>query len=222
MTDMDTTVERITLAEWAEIRTEADEAGSEIVERDEQPDGSTLYVLAVPIGGGWDLRSYKVVRGCRMTTHTSTEQTAQYIAGLDAAVEDARLAIREAIDDPTIYAVRMGRWRELRVLAREARLNAYGVPCPCCDGAMEVRTGRNPWDAQTCPVCKGDGRMLPGEAEGVPRWAEREDDDDNASENAGVSDVALARMRALADAAILARWQALPRYDDSGMQDIDI
>lgn len=106
------------------------------------------------------------------TEYTSTDQVAHYIAGLDAAVEDARLHLATVLHDADAYTGALAKWRGLRVLAREARLNAYGVACPCCDGAMEVRDGRNPWDAKTCPACKGDGRVLPDEADSVTEWGE--------------------------------------------------
>ena len=119
-----------------------------------------------------------------MTTLTSTEQAA-YIAGLDAATEDARLHLATVMHDPAAYTGALAKWRGLRVLAREARLNAWGVDCPCCLGAMEVMYGRNPWDTKTCPVCKGDGRLLPDEADSVSEWGDRADDDDNAYDRAG-------------------------------------
>lgn len=55
--------ETVTPDEWAEIMTEADEAGSHIDEEEVRADGSTRYVLAVPIGGGWDRRAYVVRDG---------------------------------------------------------------------------------------------------------------------------------------------------------------
>lgn len=115
--------------------------------------------------------------GDEVNVRRAVTQQQAYIAGCDQAVEDARLALRPVMHDAEAYREALAKWRGLRVLAREARLNAYGVDCPCCLGAMEVSTGRTPWDAKTCPVCRGDGRLLPDEADSVTEWGERADDD---------------------------------------------
>ena len=64
-------VEIVTPEEWAEMMAEAEEAGSHIDEQEERSDGSTRYVLAVPIGGGWDRRAYVV----RWAEHFAKEGT---------------------------------------------------------------------------------------------------------------------------------------------------
>jgi hypothetical protein len=103
-----------------------------------------------------------------MTTFTAPEQQAAYIAGLDAAVEDARLHLATVLHDPAAYTGALAKWRGLRVLAREARLNAYGVPCEPCEGhGYYNEVDRHSSDGLTtfdCGACGGTGRVMPEEA----------------------------------------------------------
>jgi hypothetical protein len=105
------------------------------------------------------------------------EQVAAYIAGCDAAVEEARLAMIPVLHNKAAYAQALAEWRRLRVIARYARLDAYGIECDHCEGTGEMVRfgGYDGPDRGTCPCCHGDGRVLPAEA---MAWTNRQTERD--------------------------------------------
>ena len=85
----------------------------------------------------------------------SVTQQQAYIAGCDQAVDDARVAYLTDVGEEGYQAV-----LDAVAHAKKARLNAYGVACPACEGTA----------LPYCPLCDGDGRVMP---EHAARWKGR-------------------------------------------------
>ena len=96
-----------------------------------------------------------------VSTFTTAEQKASYVAGAESALEDARMALKKAVDGPK--AEQDAAWSDYRQAmehVKHCRLDVYGVPCIPCDGTgVAFSTDRfRSWD---CGVCAGEGKVLP-------------------------------------------------------------
>ena len=130
---------------------------------------------------------------------TTDRPTRQMIDRLHREVVDAAISLAQKLDSATVAAYAMAEsayhraldrvesgdvcgdlvlggevgHRGLRVLAREARLNAYGMPCEPCDGTGAIIIGsRANARAVVCSCCDGYGRVLP---EDITKWEEPQD-----------------------------------------------
>lgn len=121
-------------------------------------------------------------------TFTTDAQKAAYVAGADAAVEEARRALAHAVAVEAPYTERCRLHTDVRAAAEhahECRLQVYGVTCETCEGHMIVMKpgSRAPWDAIDCPACNGAGKVLPDHR--YDRRTERDPDEqrDNLEES---------------------------------------
>ena len=100
-------------------------------------------------------------------THFSSTQQAAYIAGCEAALDDARITYLRSTNEEHYRAV-----LDAVEHVRRAKLDAFGVPCVPCDMTGWLMVSRTE-DVQ-CPVCRGEGKVMPGT---VPPQTERERDE---------------------------------------------
>ena len=115
------------------------------------------------------------------TEHTSSDQVAAYVAGCEQAVADALEQCRATIYDPTAYAAALDYWRHVRVVARSAKLSAYGIECPngCRNGQvwMGDTSGRYTATWTDCRHCNGVGKVLPDDPPARMPLTERDPDE---------------------------------------------